>query len=66
MQSKKFKIGNNHCNWKLYKNGGTHKIASKIPEPTNWGMIDLNDYSFSQFDYDHENINEELILTFCF
>ncbi|WP_445731558.1 hypothetical protein [Mariniflexile sp.] len=48
------------------KNGGTHKIASKIPEPTNWGMIDLNDYSFSQFDYDHENINEELILTFCF
>lgn len=43
------------------KNGETQKIVTSIAERTGWDIIDLNNYSFSQFDYLHKNKNDDFL-----
>ena len=37
--------------------GGTQAMVAQLTALSHWDLIDLNDYSFSYFDYEHRNIN---------
>jgi multimeric flavodoxin WrbA len=41
--------------------GDTIALRDLIVSETNWDSLDLNDYSFSYYDYQHENRNDDFI-----
>ena len=41
--------------------GDTVKLSKQLIEKSKWDLIDLNDYEFSYFDYNHENINDSYL-----
>ncbi len=41
--------------------GDTNALCDLIVSETNWDSLDLNDYSFSYYDYQHENRNDDFI-----
>lgn len=43
------------------KNGNTASVVKKIAKYTNWEIIDLNDYNFSYFDYEHKNSTDDYL-----
>ena len=43
------------------KNGDTSKVAQKIISYTDWDLIDLQEYSFSYFDYEHHNKTDDYL-----
>ena len=42
-------------------NGDTKSIVDTIVKKTQWDVIDLNDYSFSYYDYNHKNRNDDYL-----
>ena len=43
------------------KEGETSKIVNEIIDNSNWHLVDLNDYEFSYYDYQHRNRNDEFL-----
>lgn len=43
------------------KNGNTSQIVSELIKMANYHVIDLNDYNFSYFDYEHNNKFDDFI-----
>ncbi len=41
--------------------GNTSNIVNELIKITNWDSINLNDYSISNYDYEHSNINDDFI-----
>lgn len=41
--------------------GDTSNLTSVLIENSGWDLIDLNDYNFSYYDYDHENRNDDYL-----
>lgn len=41
--------------------GDTSNLAKVLMEKAKWDLINLNDYSFSYYDYNHENINDDYL-----
>lgn len=41
--------------------GDTRTLTNELIEKSNWDLIDLNDYQFSYFDYDHQNKNDDYL-----
>ena len=41
--------------------GDAKNLASRLTEITSWDLIDLNDYSFSYFDYNHQNKDDDYL-----
>ena len=41
--------------------GDTSKLTSLLVKKSNWDLIDLNDYNFSYYDYNHENRNDDYL-----
>ena len=41
--------------------GDTAKLTKKLKENCQWDLIDLNDYNFSYFDYDHKNRDDDFL-----
>lgn len=42
-------------------NGNTNEVAARLAGYTNSDVLNLNDYTFSHFDYEHQNRNDEFI-----
>lgn len=43
------------------KNGDTAQITQFIQTQTQWDLIDLNDYQFSYYDYEHQNATDDFL-----
>jgi multimeric flavodoxin WrbA len=43
------------------KDGETAKIAQYLQNISDWDLIDLNDYSFSFYDYEHRNKDDDYL-----
>ena len=43
------------------KQGNTEEAAKKLITDPGWELIDLNNYSFSYYDYNHRNRNDDFI-----
>ncbi len=43
------------------KNGNTHKVVDTLLERLNATYIDLQDYQFSYYDYDHKNSEDDFL-----
>lgn len=43
------------------KDGDTERVVSELTHLSKWDMIDLNDYDFSYFDYEHLNRHDDFI-----
>lgn len=41
--------------------GDTYALVKVLIEKTGWDIINLNDYDFSYYDYNHENRNDDYI-----
>jgi multimeric flavodoxin WrbA len=41
--------------------GDTKTLTNQLVQKSNWDLIDLNDYDFSYFDYDHKNREDDYI-----
>lgn len=41
--------------------GDTKKVAQQLVGRTNWDLINLNEYEFSYYDYDHENKDDDYL-----
>ena len=41
--------------------GNTLNLANQIIQKSNWDLINLNDYKFSYYDYEHKNRNDDYI-----
>jgi multimeric flavodoxin WrbA len=41
--------------------GDTDTLTTKLIKKSNWDLIDLNDYDFGYYDYEHENKNDDYI-----
>lgn len=41
--------------------GDTKNLTDLLMKKCNWDLIDLNDYSFSYFDYKHQNANDDYL-----
>jgi multimeric flavodoxin WrbA len=44
------------------KNGETAKIAQHLSSISGWGLIDLNDYKISFYDYEHKNKDDDYLV----
>ncbi len=42
-------------------NGETATIIQQLKTYTNWDIIDLNDYQFSYYDYEHKNLDDDFM-----
>jgi multimeric flavodoxin WrbA len=42
-------------------NGDTVALANKLVQQTNWDLINLNDYNFSYYDYEHKNKDDDYL-----
>lgn len=45
--------------------GNTSNVINELIKITNWDLINLNDYSISNYDYEHSNINDDFINLMC-
>ena len=43
------------------KDGDTKKIVDELISISGWGFIDLNDYNFSYYDYEHKNLDDDYL-----
>ncbi len=43
------------------KNGDTKKIVDEIIRISGWDVLDLNDYNFSYYDYEHKNLDDDYL-----
>lgn len=43
------------------KNGETKKVVSELVRIAGWDVIDLKDYNFSHFDYEHSNRGDDFL-----
>ncbi len=43
------------------RDGETKKVIDELVAMTRWDVIDLNDYNFSYYDYNHNNIDDDYI-----
>jgi multimeric flavodoxin WrbA len=43
------------------KDGDTRKIVDELIEISGWDVIDLNDYDFSYYDYEHKNLDDDYL-----
>jgi len=43
------------------RDGETKKVIDELVNLTHWDVIDLNDYNFSYYDYEHKNIDDDYI-----
>lgn len=43
------------------KDGETAKIVKELSHLAGWDVIDLNDYQFSYYDYEHKNRNDDFL-----
>ena len=43
------------------KDGEAGLLSGALKQQSGWDLIDLNDYSFSQYDYEHLNRNDDFI-----
>lgn len=43
------------------KDGDTEKMMSMLVKLSNWDIIDLNNYSFSYYDYEHLNRDDDFL-----
>lgn len=43
------------------KNGDTSKMANQLAALASWDIIDLNDYNFSHYDYEHKNQDDDYL-----
>lgn len=43
------------------KDGDTKKIVDSLVNISKWDFIDLNDYNFSYYDYEHKNANDDFL-----
>ena len=41
--------------------GDTAVLAKELIEQSKWDLIDLNDYNFSYYDYEHKNRNDDYL-----
>lgn len=41
--------------------GDTAKMVNLLKEKSGWDLIDLNDYDFSYYDYDHKNAGDDFL-----
>jgi len=41
--------------------GDTKTLTNQLVQKSNWDLIDLNDYAFSYFDYEHKNREDDYI-----
>ena len=41
--------------------GDTSNLISVLIEKSEWDLINLNDYNFSYYDYNHENRNDDYL-----
>lgn len=41
--------------------GETRKVVNELIKLSGWGMIDLNDYKISYYDYEHKNLNDDYL-----
>lgn len=41
--------------------GDTKSLTNELVKKSNWDLIDLNDYNFSYFDYEHKNANDDYL-----
>lgn len=43
------------------KDGDTTFLIDQLIDKTNWDQIDLNDYNFSYYDYEHLNRDDDFL-----
>jgi multimeric flavodoxin WrbA len=43
------------------KDGNTKKIVDEIINISGWDVLDLNDYNFSYYDYEHKNLDDDYL-----
>ena len=43
------------------KDGDTKKITDELVNLSSWNLIDLNDYNFSYYDYEHKNLDDDYL-----
>lgn len=43
------------------KDGDTYKIVDELIKLSDWDLIDLNDYNFSYYDYEHKNLDDDYL-----
>lgn len=43
------------------KDGDTENMVNELAQQSNWDLIDLNDYNFGYFDYEHQNRDDDFI-----
>jgi multimeric flavodoxin WrbA len=43
------------------KDGGTKKIVDQLVSISGWDLIDLNDYDFTYYDYEHKNLDDDYL-----
>jgi|SRR5690606_3150384 len=41
--------------------GNTKILTTELIEKTNWDLINLNDFNFSYYDYEHQNRNDDYL-----
>ena len=41
--------------------GDTETLTTELIKKSNWDLIDLNDYNFGYYDYEHKNKNDDYI-----
>lgn len=43
------------------KDGDTYKMVDELIKISGWDLIDLNDYNFSYYDYEHKNLDDDYL-----
>jgi multimeric flavodoxin WrbA len=43
------------------KDGDTRKIVDELIRISGWDLIDLNDYNFGYYDYEHKNLDDDYL-----
>ena len=43
------------------KDGDTKKVVDELVKISGWDLIDLNDYNFSYYDYEHKNLDDDYL-----
>lgn len=43
------------------KDGDTKRIVDELVSVAKWDFIDLNDYNFSYYDYEHKNLDDDYL-----
>ncbi|MEZ4918144.1 MAG: NAD(P)H-dependent oxidoreductase [Saprospiraceae bacterium] len=43
------------------KDGESHRVVNALQQASGWDLIDLNDYQFTYYDYEHKNRDDEFL-----